>query len=133
MLRLSIRTKTASDRELVLGKVRDLTRGVAEGYGCTFEIREGVPGAVLTNDEEETRKAYEIAREAFGEENAIYPGPTFLGSEDFAFMLQERPGTYCFIGNGDTQMVHHPEYYFDRENLPRGAAYWVELTEGYLK
>jgi len=133
VLRLSIRTKTASDRELVLGKVRDLNRGVAEGYGCTFEIREGVPGAVLTNDEEETRKAYEIAREAFGEENAIYPGPTFLGSEDFAFMLQERPGTYCFIGNGDTQMVHHPEYYFDRENLPRGAAYWVELTEGYLK
>src|SRR5690606_3280656 len=77
-LRLSIRTKTAADREMVLNKVRDLTRTQAEGYGCTYEIREGQPGAVLTNDDEETRKAAEIARVAYGEENVIEPGPTFL-------------------------------------------------------
>ncbi len=41
--------------------------------------------------------------------------------------------TYCFIGNGDTPMVHHPEFAFNRDNLPRGAAYWVALTEGYLR
>lgn len=132
ILRLSIRTKTAADREMVLNKVRDLTRTQAEGYGCTYEIREGVPGAVLTNDEEETQKAAEIARTAFGDENVIDPGPTFLGSEDFAFMLQEKKGTYCFIGNGDTPMVHHPQFIFNKDNLPKGAAYWVALTEGYL-
>lgn len=132
ILRLSIRTKTAADREMVLNKVRDLTRTQAEGYGCTYEIREGVPGAVLTNDEEETQKAAEIARAAFGDENVIDPGPTFLGSEDFAFMLQEKKGTYCFIGNGDTPMVHHPQFIFNKDNLPKGAAYWVALTEGYL-
>lgn len=132
ILRLSIRTKTPEDRKLVLDKVRSLTQNQAEGFGCTYEIREGVPGAVLVNDTEDTQKAYEIAKEAFGDENVVYPGPTFLGSEDFAFMLQERPGTYCFIGNGDTPMVHHPEFVFNRDNLTKGAAYWVALTEGYL-
>lgn len=133
VLRLSIRTTTPEDREMVLNRVRALTKAAAEGYGCTYEIREGVPGAVLTNDEDETRKAYEIARAAFGDEQAVYPGPTYLGSEDFAFMLQERPGTYCFVGNGSTPMVHHPQFVFDRSNLTRGAAYWVALTEGYLR
>lgn len=105
---------------------------LAETYGCTSRISEGVPGAVLVNRPEETRKAYEIAKEAFGAEQVVYPGPTYMGSEDFAFMLQQKPGTYCFIGNGDTPMVHHPEYVFNREILTKGAAYWVALTEGYL-
>jgi hippurate hydrolase len=133
ILRLSIRTKTPADRQTVLDGVRALTRAQAEGYGCTYEIREGVPGAVLVNDEEETLRAAEIARTAFGEEEVVYPGPTFLGSEDFAFMLQEKKGTYCFIGNGDTPMVHHPQYILNQSILPKGAAYWVALTEGYLR
>ncbi len=132
ILRLSIRTKTPEDRTLVLDKVRSLTKHQAEGYGCTYEIREGIPGAVLVNDVAETKKAYEIAREAFGDESVVYPGPTFLGSDDFAFMLQQKPGTYCFIGNGDTPMVHHPRFTFNKANLTKGAAYWVALTEGYL-
>lgn len=133
ILRLSIRTKTPQDRKMVLDQIRKLTKNQTEGFGCTYEIREGVPGAVLVNDEAETQKAYQIAKDFFGEENVIYPGPTFLGSEDFAFMLQKRPGTYCFVGNGDTPMVHHPEYIFNPEILPKGAAYWVALTQGYLK
>lgn len=48
-------------------------------------------------------------------------------------MLQKKSGTYCFIGNGDTPMVHHPEYKFNPEILTKGAAYWVALTENYLK
>lgn len=47
--------------------------------------------------------------------------------------LQEKPGTYCFIGNGDTPMVHHPQFVLNKEILPRGAAYWVALTEGLLQ
>lgn len=133
ILRLSIRTKTDADRKMVLDKIKTLTRTQAEGYGCTYEIRQGIPGAVLVNSKEETLKAYEIAQSAFGEDRTVYPGPTFLGSEDFAFMLQKRPGTYCFIGNGDTPMVHHPEFVFNQDILPRGAAYWVALTEGLLQ
>ena len=132
-LRFSIRTTTPEDRELVLGNVRRLIQTQAEGFGCTWEIREGVPGAVLVNDPTETKRAAEIARAAFGESNVFEDGPTFLGSEDFAFMLQERKGTYCFLGNGPSQFVHHPEYVFNRDILPIGAAYWVALTEGLLR
>jgi len=132
ILRLSIRTTTPQDREMVLHNVRRLAASQSEAFGCTAEIRTGVPGAVLINDPEETEKAAEIARKTFGAENVICPGPTYLGSEDFAFMLQKKKGTYCFVGNGDTKMVHHPEYVFDQNNLSIGAAYWVALTENYL-
>lgn len=132
ILRLSIRTKTPEDRVLVLDRVRTLARFQAESFGCTYEIREGIPGAVLVNSTQETLQAFEIAKKAFGEDQVQFPGPTFLGSEDFAFMLQKCPGTYCFIGNGDTPMVHHPEFTFNKKLLTKGAAYWVALTEGYL-
>ena len=133
ILRLSIRTTRPEDRTLVLGKVRALTKAHAEGFGCTYEIREGVPGAVLVNDPVETAKAAAIARHAFGETAVVYPGPSYLGSEDFAFMLQHKQGTYCLIGNGDTAMVHHPRYVFNDDILPLGAAYWVALAEQYLR
>jgi hippurate hydrolase len=58
-----------------------------------------------------------------------------MGSEDFAFMLQERPGCYVFIGNGDVAggcMVHNPRYDFNDEILPLGATYWVRLAERFL-
>ncbi len=133
ILRLSMRTTTPEDRRLVLGKVRSIAKAQAESFGCTHEIREGVPGAVLVNDPGETAKAAAIAREAFGDNAVMYPGPSYLGSEDFAFMLQQKKGTYCLLGNGDTAMVHHPQYVFDDTILPVGAAYWVALTEHYLR
>jgi hippurate hydrolase len=133
ILRLSIRTTTPEDRQLVLGKVQSITKTQAESFGCSHEIREGVAGAVLANDPGETAKAAAIAREAFGEHAVMYPGPSYLGSEDFAFMLQKKKGTYCLLGNGDTAMVHHPQYVFDDAILPMGAAYWVMLTERYLQ
>lgn len=132
-LRLSIRTTTPDDRTLALNRVRSLAHGICEAHGATVEIREGVPGAVLTNHEEETQFARRVATELYGEDEVHYPGPTFLGSEDFAFMLQAQKGSYLFIGNGDTPMVHHPEFTLNTDILHRGAAYWVALTEAYLR
>lgn len=132
VLRLSIRTTTPADRKLVLDRVRTITKHQAESYGCSYEIREGIPGAVLVNDEEATERAAEIAKSTFGEERVVYPGPTFLASEDFAFMLERCKGTYCVVGNGPGPMVHHPQYQFNQEILPLGAAYWVALAENYL-
>jgi hippurate hydrolase len=133
VLRLSIRTTTPEDRRLVLGKVQSITKAQAESFGCVHQIRQGVAGAVLVNDPIETAKAAAIARDAFGHDAVMYPGPSYLGSEDFAFMLQKQRGTYCLLGNGDTAMVHHPHYVFDDTILPMGAAYWVALTEQYLQ
>ncbi|AYH44219.1 M20 aminoacylase family protein [Azoarcus sp. DN11] len=133
LLRLSIRTSRPETRELVLGKVRSITAAQAECYGVTWEIREGTPGAVLVNDAEQTAFAASVAKDLLGADRVVTDGPRFMGSEDFAFFAQRRPGTYCFIGNGDTPMVHHPQYDFDDRNLPVGAAYWVALAESFLR
>jgi hippurate hydrolase len=133
ILRFSVRTTTPEDREMVLGNIRRIVDHQSQSFGCTSKIRQGIPGAVLVNDAGETDKAAKIAQVAFGEDQVIYPGPAFLASEDFAFMLQKKKGTYCFLGSGPGKMVHHPEYFFNQNILPIGAAYWVALTEGYLR
>jgi len=131
-LRLSIRSSKPETRKLVLGKVRAITAAQAAAFGVSFEIREGAPGAVLVNNPAQTEACAAIARTVLGEEQVVMPGPTFMGSEDFAYYAQHKPGTYCFIGNGDTPMVHHPMYDFDDRNLPVGAAYWVAVAEHFL-
>lgn len=133
ILRLSIRNMEPELRQVVLDKIRLITKAQAEAFGCQYEIREGIPGAVLVNTPEHTDWATGVARDLFGADNVINPGKPFMGSEDFAFMLQKKQGTYCMVGNGDTYMVHHPEYIFNQDILPLGAAYWVGLTEEYLK
>jgi hippurate hydrolase len=131
-LRLSIRSSKPETRKLVLDKVRAITAAQAAAFGVSFEIREGAPGAVLVNNPAQTEACAAIARTVLGEEQVVMPGPTFMGSEDFAYYAQHKPGTYCFIGNGNTPMVHHPMYDFDDRNLPVGAAYWVAVAEHFL-
>lgn len=133
ILRLSIRNMKPEDRKLVLDKVRSITKAQAEAFNCGYEIREGIPGTVLVNTPENTQWASSVAKKTFGEENVIDGTHPYMGSEDFAFMLEKKPGTYCLVGNGDTYMVHHPKYVFNQELLPLGARYWVALTEDYLK
>lgn len=133
ILRLSIRNMDEQSRKLVLKRVEELTRCQAESYGCSYEITKGQPGAVLVNTSEQTCYAAEVAKTTFGAENVIMPGGQLMASEDFAFMLREKPGCYIMLGNGDTPMVHHPEYTFDTDNLIVGAKFWVALAEDYLK
>ncbi len=133
VLRLSVRSRDPDTRTRVLDRIRAITAATAEGYNVGFEIREGQPGAVLVNDDEQTRICTEVACRLLGEERVVNPGPTFMGSEDFAFFAQQRPSVYGFLGNGDTPMVHHPEYACDPANLPVGAAYWVAITQHYLR
>ncbi len=61
--------------------------------------------------------------------NYMHP---YMSSEDFAFMLKKRPGTYCMLGDGDSHMVHHPGYIFDQSVLKIGATYWVGSVQEYL-
>ena len=131
-LRLSVRTRRPETRTLVLDKIRRIVAATAEAYAVKSEIREGSPGAILINDAAETERCIGIARSLLGEEGVVSPGPTFMGSEDFAFYAQKVPAVYAFIGNGDTPMVHHPMYVFDESNLSVGVAYWVAVAEAYL-
>ncbi len=133
LLKLSIRNMDNEVRKMVLDKVRSITKTQAESFGCTFEIREGVPGTVLVNTKENTDWAASVAKKTFGEENVVENTDPLMSSEDFAFMLEQRPGCYCMLGNGEGFMVHHPKYIFNQEILPIGATFWVALVEEYLK
>ncbi|MBH1960677.1 MAG: amidohydrolase [Flavobacteriia bacterium] len=133
ILRLSIRNMDPDDRTMVLDKVRKITKAQAEAFNCKVEIREGIPGTVLVNADNETHWAASVARETFGEENVFTDAHPYMGSEDFAFMLEKQKGNYCMVGNGDSFMVHHPKYVFNQDLLPLGARYWVALVENYLK
>ncbi len=133
VLRMSVRTRLPETRIMVLDKIRSITKATAEAYNVQAEIKEGTPGAVLVNNPEQTRETVQMLGEAFGEEQVVCPGPTFMGSEDFAFYAQKIPGTYAFIGNGNTSMVHHPEYVFDHTNLSTGSAYWVAIAQHFLR
>ncbi len=132
-LRLSIRTSTQQTRRLVLEKIRAITAAQALSYGVSHEIRECNAGAILVNDPGLTATCAEIAKKLLGEDHVFTDGPTFMGSEDFAYFAQHKPATYCFIGNGDSAGLHHPMYDFDDRNLLVGAAYWIGLAEHYLK
>jgi len=132
-LRLSVRTRQPETRTLVLDKIRRIVKATAEAYSVAAEIREGPPGAVLVNDADQTARCIGIARALLGEAQVVSPGPTYMGSEDFAFYAQQRPAVYALLGNGDTPMVHHPMYAFDEANLSVGAAYWVAVAQGYLR
>lgn len=132
-LRVNVRTAEPSTRQSVLDRIRAIVAAQCACYGLTYTITEGYPGAVLVNDPEATARCAAVAKRLLGEDNVVTDGPTFMGSEDFAFFAQRKPGTYCFIGNGETPMVHHPQYDFDDRNLPVGAAYWVAVAEEYLR
>ena len=84
-------------------------------------------------------RAAEVARELVGEARVIAPADRVMASEDFAFMLQQRPGCFIRLGNGvGTRvgeggcMVHNPRYDFNDANLPVGAAFWTRLVERFL-
>ena len=133
ILRMSVRTSKPEIRQYVLDRIRAITAAQSACYGVSYEIREGVPGAVLVNDPELTAQTAQVVRDALGEDSVITPGPTYMGSEDFAYYAQKVQSTYALIGNGDTAMVHNPAFKFDESNLPIGASYWVAIAQHFLK
>ena len=95
-----------------------------------IEYLRGYP--VLVNHAAETDFARQVAAEQFGADRIEAGFPPITASEDFAYMLEERPGSYLFLGNGDSAALHSPHYNFNDEILPVAARYWVALAERYL-
>jgi hippurate hydrolase len=134
-LELSVRSFSPEVRALLKKRIVELAESQAQSYGgkAIVEYIEGYP--VVVNSEAETAFAIEVARELVGDDKVVAQTDILMGSEDFAFMLQQRPGTFLRIGNGvgeDGCMVHNPHYDFNDRNLTVGAAYWTRLVERYL-
>ncbi len=122
----TVRTMSKEMRDLAEKRINEICNGVAATFGGTADVTyiRGYP--VMVNSDEQTAFAAEVARSVSGD---CEDAPLVMGGEDFAFMLEERPGAYILVGNGDTAMVHHPEYNFNDEAIPAGCSWWAEIVE----
>ncbi|ANP38440.1 amidohydrolase [Phaeobacter gallaeciensis] len=123
----TVRTLDTEYRQQAEGWVRQIAENVAAAYGAEAKV-EWSPGYPVTiNTEEETGYAVEAARVVSAD--VVDNTDPIMPSEDFAYMLEERPGAYMFLGNGDTAMCHHPAYVFDDNAIPLGCSWFAELVE----
>ena len=128
-LKGTVRTLDPEMRDLAEARLTAICEGIAATFGGTAAVSYERNYPVMANHEAETAHAAEAARAVAG---ACDDAPLVMGGEDFAFMLEERPGAYILVGNGDTAMVHHPEYDFNDEAIPAGASWWAEIAERRL-
>jgi hippurate hydrolase len=115
--------------------IERIAQGVCDALGASFEHRYERRYPPTINSEAETDNAARAAAEVVGEANLIRDPIPCMGSEDFAFLLQEKPGCYIWMGNGPDDggcLLHNPNYDFNDEALPIGASYWAKLVETQL-
>jgi hippurate hydrolase len=137
-LEISVRALDREVRTLIERRLKTIVTAQAESFGVRAQIDYRKGYAVLVNTPAETEFARRIGLELVGAGHVVAEAPASTGSEDFAFMLEKRPGCYLFIGNGAGDehgacMIHNPGYDFNDGNLPIGAAYWALLAETWLQ
>lgn len=119
-------------RDQLRGQIVRVAQGIAAAHGvaATVNFSQGYP--VTRNHPAQTAFAAEVASEVAGATEVDPDAPPLMAAEDFAFMLEEKPGAYIFIGNGPSADLHHPEYDFADGAIAFGASYWVRLVERAL-
>jgi hippurate hydrolase len=129
LIRGTVRTLDAEVRDTAETRIRALVHSTADAYGCEahLDYERGYP--IVVNHDENAAIAAEIARAVAGEDKVRWGRPPRMGGEDFAYMLQVRPGAFINVGNGDSQGLHHPEYDFNDEAIPYGCSFFAELVE----
>lgn len=139
----TVRTFSTDMLDLIEQRMRTLAECTAQGFDASVDFRFQRNYPPLINHEKETLFAAGVMRAIVGSGNVDDHVEPTMGAEDFAFMLQETPGCYVFIGNGDGQHrheghglgpcnLHNPSYDFNDALLPIGATYWVRLAEAWL-
>ena len=125
-LKGTVRTMSAAMRDLAERRITEICDGICAAFGATVTVDYLRNYPVMVNSEEQTAFAAEVAKSVSGD---CADAPLVMGGEDFAFMLEERPGAYILVGNGDTAMVHHPKYNFNDDAIPAGCSWWAEIVE----
>jgi amidohydrolase len=131
-LRGTARSLSPKVRDLLQRRVREVVEGTARAYGANAELTYTTGYPVLVNEERKTAFAASVAREVAGKDKVNTDCAPLMGAEDFAFLLQERPGAFIYIGNGNSAQLHNPAYDFNDEAIPAGTSYWVRLAETAL-
>ena len=123
----TVRTMDAQVQDYVQARVSQIAKGTALALGAVAEVtyERGYP--VTVNAPDNTAFAAEVAHAVSGKVDT--DTAALMGAEDFSFMLNERPGAYIFLGNGDTAMIHHPAYNFDDDAIPFGSSWYAGMIE----
>jgi amidohydrolase len=139
----TVRTFTTEVLDLMESRMRNIAVHTATAFDATVDFRFKRNYPPLINHAKETAFAVDIMRSIVGADKVDAQVEPTMGAEDFAFMLQEKPGCYVFIGNGEGSHrdsghglgpcnLHNPSYDFNDDLLPLGATYWVRLAEAWL-
>ena len=125
----TVRTFDPHVRDMVRRRMMQICEGQGLAYDVTIRLDyvEGYPATV--NDPDQTAFAVQVAQDIVGHDNVQGDSGREMGAEDFSYMLNERPGCYLFIGQGETASVHHPAYDFNDAISPIGASFFARLVE----
>ncbi|QFQ86388.1 amidohydrolase [Paracoccus kondratievae] len=130
MLKGTARTLDPEVRDQIEERVREVAAHTAAAFGARAEVEYERGYPITMNHPEATGHAAEVARQIAGDVNMdMLP---LMAGEDFSYMLNERPGAYIFLGNGDTAMVHHPAYDFDDNAIPAGSSWYAGMAEARM-
>ena len=122
----TVRTMSKEMRDLAETRLKAICEGTAAAFGAQAEVRYHRGYPCMVNHADQTAFAADVARSVAGN---CEDAPLVMGGEDFAFMLEERPGAYILVGNGDGASVHHPEYNFNDDAIPAGCSWWAGIVE----
>jgi hippurate hydrolase len=125
-LKGTVRTMSNAMRDLAQERLTRLAEGVAGSFGGVARVNYMRNYPVTVNHPDQTAFAADVATAVSG---GCAPAELVMGGEDFAFMLEERPGAYILMGNGPSAALHHPEYDFNDEAIPAGCSWWAGLVE----
>jgi hippurate hydrolase len=138
----TVRTFSVEVLDLIETRMRKIAEHTCAAFDarCEFEFVRNYPPTI--NSAAEAAFARRVMEDIVGAQRVVTQEPT-MGAEDFAYMLQARPGAYCFIANGEGEhremghgagpcTLHNPSYDFNDDLIPLGATYWVRLAEQWL-
>ncbi|MEM6375332.1 MAG: amidohydrolase, partial [Pseudomonadota bacterium] len=128
-LKGTVRTLSEAMRDLAEARMQALCTHIGAAFDMEITLRYERNYPVMVNHEDQTVFAAEAARKVAG---SCADAPLIMGGEDFAFMLNERPGAYILMGNGASAPVHHPEYNFNDAVIPIGCSWWAEIVEARM-
>lgn len=125
----TVRTLDSEVQDFIEARLGEMVPQFAASFGASASIRYARGYPVTVNEPGRTAFAAEVAAEVAGPDRVDDDVPPSMGGEDFSFMLEERPGAYIFLGNGDSSELHTDTYDFNDAVIPVGASYWVRLAE----
>jgi hippurate hydrolase len=131
-LRGTARSLTPQVQDMLERRIREVVEGTAKLHGASASVTYRRNYPVTRNHPEQTSFAEGVAKEIVGDSHVDTAVLPMMGAEDFSFRLNERPGAFIFLGNGDSAGLHHPAYDFNDEIIPVGSSYWVRLAEKAL-